>query len=530
MSTPLTQQDGQLFDAARQAHAAGNLAQAQCLYRTLLERYPQQAEVHLALGNLLLDSLQEHAARPHLEYALHALPEDVNVRFCWAQLLSREGAFDEAQPYLLAVLADQPTHLGARLSLATQSMYRGQLDEAYHWLGSLATYHPNGDAQIICSQLELLSGKRQDAQPFFCAKARVFSRSSTQAGGPPGERELLELNPDRHAGILNITGWPTLYAGTLNLQIRFNFEEVAKNIAPLFYENGSDVIYPQEYAHIPALRIGYWYYQGYVQFKGKRSAVLFRRAVTPNAQDVVEVIAAQSLRETLELSDAQELLCYFGTPASEADQADDWLACKLDIHEIFLEKGQAFGRHQALYQGHEGWNLPGQRPTLQRMRHYALERWLDDDQRVLDIGCNIGCFGLEVSRHVRQYVGFDINESLIHIAQRLARHHGVDNCEFRVSAFDDFASRETQTFDLIFSFAVHVWIGRPMPEYVKQLRSLLNPGGRIIIESNDLVRNDEQFFANLASFYEAGFALLHQGQLMDDGVIKRGFCVFQDIA
>jgi len=146
---------------------------------------------------------------------------------------------------------------------------------------------------------------------------------------------------------------------------------------------------------------------------------------------------------------------------------------------------------------------------------------------VLDIGCNIGCFGVEVSKNVGSYVGFDINDSLVKIASRLANYHRADNCQFLTSSFEDYRNSEPGKFDLIFSFAVHVWIGKPMNEYVEDLKAMLEPGGVVIIESNDLVRNDTQFFANMSCFYEQGFFLLYRGTLKDDGVINRGFCVFK---
>ena len=66
-----------------------------------------------------------------------------------------------------------------------------------------------------------------------------------------------------------------------------------------------------------------------------------------------------------------------------------------------------------------------------------------------------------------------------------------------------------------------------MNGYVADLKEMLEPGGIVVIESNDLVRNDDEFFINMASFYEQGFFLLHKGVLQDDGVINRGFCVFK---
>ena len=49
--------------------------------------------------------------------------------------------------------------------------------------------------------------------------ARINSRSTTRESGPPGEAEILILNPQRREMILGATGWITLFPGTLNLEV-----------------------------------------------------------------------------------------------------------------------------------------------------------------------------------------------------------------------------------------------------------------------------------------------------------------------
>ena len=49
--------------------------------------------------------------------------------------------------------------------------------------------------------------------------ARVGARSSRGLGGPPGEAEVLRLNPQRQVIILQATGWTQLIQGTLNLEV-----------------------------------------------------------------------------------------------------------------------------------------------------------------------------------------------------------------------------------------------------------------------------------------------------------------------
>jgi len=517
---------GARFEHAQKLYGDGQVEEAIVEYRSLLLEHPDDLAVKVALGAALLQQGKDALAEPYLREAWEGAPYDMTANFYWGQWLNRTGDFDTAHNCFLRTLTAEPKHPAARRALATLGLYRGDLDEAYHWVGSLSAFQPKGDVSTVTAQLEMLLGKRKSTSDFYCGAAKVFSRSSTSAEGPPGERELLALNPSREDGIMQACGWSRIEPGTLNLAIKFPFNDVAKHIAPSFYEAAQEVVYPPAYQHIPKARIGYWYYHGCVHHNGDYMPVLFRRALTPNSEEVLEVFAEHSVRERLKVVDGDNVLCYFAAPSAQVKDPD-WLACLLDVNGLFFAEHQQFGRKRELYQGHEGWGMPGQRPTLHRFEKYSLDKWLEPGARVLDIGCNIGCFGVEVSKNVGSYVGFDINDSLVKIASRLANYHRADNCQFLTSSFEDYRNSEPGKFDLIFSFAVHVWIGKPMNEYVEDLKAMLEPGGVVIIESNDLVRNDTQFFANMSCFYEQGFFLLYRGTLKDDGVINRGFCVFK---
>ena len=514
------------FSRAQKMHGDGYVEEAITEYRTLVSEYPEDLAFKVALGSALMHVGRDSQAEPYLQEAWERAPHDMATNFHWGSLLNRRGDFEAAHSCFLTTVTVEPRHASAVKELATLGLYRGNLDEAYHWIGRLSTLQPKGDVRATTAQIEMLLNKRKAGSEYYCGTAQVFSRSSKSAEGPPGEREILELNPERSDGILSLCGWSRIEPGTLNLALAFKFSDVAETIAPSFFEAGEQVIYPAEYQHIPRARVGYWYYQGFVHFQAKYVPVLFRRAVTPNSEEIVEVFAEHSIRERLGVSDGQQVVCYFATPG-EALEDNEWRACLLDVYGVFFAQNQQFGRKRELYQGHEGWNMPGQRPTLHRFEKYSLDQWLEPSARVLDIGCNIGCFGVEVSKNVASYVGFDINDSLIQIARKLASYHGADNCEFLTSSFEDYRQSAPDKFNLIFSFAVHVWIGKPMAAYVSDLKEMLEPGGVVVIESNDLVRNDSQFFENMSSFYEQGFFLMYRGTLKDDGVINRGFCVFK---
>ena len=129
----------------------------------------------------------------------------------------------------------------------------------------------------------------------------VYSRSSRKDSGPPGEIEVLALNPQRRELILTQTGWAELVPGTLNLKIEDTALVPLDTIRPAFDE--PPVTYPEKYAHIPEKRGGYVYYRA--RFKtadGKRARGLIRRCKNP-LKGCVEAIAPVHLRDTLGVSD-----------------------------------------------------------------------------------------------------------------------------------------------------------------------------------------------------------------------------------
>jgi hypothetical protein len=122
-----------------------------------------------------------------------------------------------------------------------------------------------------------------------------FRSSGSNPSGPPGERAVLALNPQRAEGIVNATGWARLEPGSLNLSVSNEVIDQLKLLKPVWEEAGSSVAYPAPYEHIPRLREAYLYYLGEAQVAGKRQQVLIRTArnALPGR---VELFAPISLR------------------------------------------------------------------------------------------------------------------------------------------------------------------------------------------------------------------------------------------
>jgi len=194
------------------------------------------------------------------------------------------------------------------------------------------------------------------------------------------------------------------------------------------------------------------------------------------------------------------------------------------LNEVLSSEKQVFGRG-GFYQSFEKLGLPGQRPTTERYKIYKLDQHLTPDQRVLDIGCNCGFFTLMAAENVRSAVGVEITHTLVQIAQMTQVYLGKTNIQFRLGNFNKMEFEEQ--FDFIFSFAVHHWLDADMKNYGKRLHGLLNAQGKVLLESQNIHKEDHDWQEKLNRFCQAGFKEIQVGRLMDDGVIERRFSVLQ---
>ena len=126
--------------------------------------------------------------------------------------------------------------------------------------------------------------------------------------GPPGEAEVLALNPARRTKILQATGWKDLFPGTLNLKVSGDSVHRLLLCTPVIRERGDEVAYPPKYTHIPKLRVGYLYFRARIKNGDRISPVLVRRACNP-LPTRIEAFSELKLRDTLGVSDDDSVLC-----------------------------------------------------------------------------------------------------------------------------------------------------------------------------------------------------------------------------
>jgi len=144
-------------------------------------------------------------------------------------------------------------------------------------------------------------------------RGKYYKRSSKSDKGPPGEAELLKLNPDRRKGILAATGWTDLFPGTMNLKVPHEKVVALDEMQPVFSEGPQK--YPdKKYDKLAKKRGGYLYYDCTVKANGTKFQALARRAVNP-LNGVLEIVAPEQLCEAMHIEDGAKVKVKIkGTP------------------------------------------------------------------------------------------------------------------------------------------------------------------------------------------------------------------------
>lgn len=97
------------------------------------------------------------------------------------------------------------------------------------------------------------------------------------------------------------------------------------------------------------------------------------------------------------------------------------------------------------------------------------------DLRGLDFGCGVGRNTIHLAPYFKEFVGLDISQKHLDLAEEMCKELKLDQTEF-------YASKENillyGTFDLVFSVITLQHIPPPiMKNYVTQLLKILNPNG-----------------------------------------------------
>ena len=179
------------------------------------------------------------------------------------------------------------------------------------------------------------------------------------------------------------------------------------------------------------------------------------------------------------------------------------------------------------YQSLETIGLEGQRPTLYRTLKYHLREICTNEKTVLDIGCNTGFIDMTISPYVKYVTGVEYDKVLADIANEVKQYLKVENCSFINNSFQKWIEDNAkQKYDVIFSFAVHHWIGLEADEYVECLDKLLNVDGYICFESH-IITDDDGYFKCIKCFEKRQYSIIRRENIMDDGIHKREFIIMR---
>jgi hypothetical protein len=130
--------------------------------------------------------------------------------------------------------------------------------------------------------------------------------ASERRRNPPGEAEVLALNPQRAKLICSLTGWPRLEPGTLNLIVSKEAFDALVGFIPLWVEEGETITYPPRFAHIPKQRGPYLYFRAKAKAGDRSEDVLVRRPSHP-ISTTIELYAPVKLMESLAVDDADQV-------------------------------------------------------------------------------------------------------------------------------------------------------------------------------------------------------------------------------
>lgn len=177
-----------------------------------------------------------------------------------------------------------------------------------------------------------------------------------------------------------------------------------------------------------------------------------------------------------------------------------------------------------LYQSFPDIKVEGSRPTDIRIKEYGLLELLDSKQDVLDIGCNLGFLDITLAKYVKSITGVEYNESMVAIANYTKRYFGVKNVEFCNVDYKAWVKQNKSKYDVIFSFAVHGWLGVEPEDYVTQLLGMLKKGGYIVFESQ--VKEKENYDDYCNCFKRHNLSIMRMGKIEDVKGDERTFTIF----
>ena len=123
------------------------------------------------------------------------------------------------------------------------------------------------------------------------------------------------------------------------------------------------------------------------------------------------------------------------------------------------------------------------------------QSYLEPNMTVLEFGCGTGSTALIHAPKVKQYIGTDLAENMIEIANQKQRKSALSNLTFKTTQLNDF-NPQTHAFDAVLGLNV-LHLMADWKHAIAQVSALLKPGGVFITSTACLKEgiNPYQFIA-----------------------------------
>jgi tetratricopeptide (TPR) repeat protein len=148
------------------------------VFEEILERFPDLAVVHAALGLCFQRIEDSGRAMDSFRRALELAPEDARNHLYVADLYFARERFDQAERGYRDVIERDPLSDHAYERLGHIALQRGDAEEAARWLGRVATLRPeDAAARLSYGRALLARGELDQAQAQFSAVLEKDARN-----------------------------------------------------------------------------------------------------------------------------------------------------------------------------------------------------------------------------------------------------------------------------------------------------------------------------------------------------------------
>jgi 2-polyprenyl-3-methyl-5-hydroxy-6-metoxy-1,4-benzoquinol methylase len=184
----------------------------------------------------------------------------------------------------------------------------------------------------------------------------------------------------------------------------------------------------------------------------------------------------------------------------------------LVMHKSLLEEIDTLQPDRGHYSHYQSFNkigLTGQRPVEERYNVYQLEKIINSNTTVLDLGSNIGCMSIHIAEKAKEVHGVECFPKFVEISNLIKKELVITNCFFHNVKLLDF--KTPYEFDVILSLAVHSSSMKTFKTLVKRIyKKMLKRNGYLVFESRSFkIKTPNKQFTNYLK--SAGFSLQWTG-------------------